>query len=157
MSKTDHDKHLPHNLMPGDHLRGTATFSCRQGDETVEGEFRGTFGDDVGLNEWPEVHRDDGRRVFLDPSKPITTIRPAETPATEGRAVAVGSLSELSARLVRTANSVMGHDTVHTHDVATAQALAAVLAEPALAHFLRLGPHQRRWLTNLAHKIGHAE
>lgn len=62
----------------------------------------------------------------------------------------------LSGHLARIANDVLENDSVHTPDASTAQALAAVLEEPALSDFLRLTTHQRRWITNLADTLGRA-
>ncbi|MFK0244532.1 hypothetical protein ACIQUM_07525 [Amycolatopsis azurea] len=115
------------------------------------------FGDDLGLTGWPEVLGDEGCRVFLDPSRPITIVRSASTSRSGDHPETTGGLATVSAQLLRTAKHVVGEDSKDGPDAAIAQAVAAALAEPVLAQFLRLTVHQRRWITNLAEQIGVTE
>ncbi|QXV57422.1 hypothetical protein CVV72_10755 [Amycolatopsis sp. TNS106] len=141
----------------GDLLRGHPTYRAQRDQETFDGVFSGAFGDDLGLTGWPEVHGEEGRRVFLDPSRPITIIRPVSTSRSGIPPETTGGLATVSAQLLRTARDVVGDESAEMPDTAIAQALAAVLAEPALAHFLRLTVHQRRWIANIAEQIGTTE
>ncbi|QWF85733.1 hypothetical protein [Amycolatopsis sp. CA-230715] len=152
--KADTVSERAHGITTGVRLRGTGKFAELPDDTAAEGEFTVLYDDHVGLGgAGPMIRDDNGRHVYLDPAKPITTTRSAHTPNTPGQPVASRSGQHPSGMRRGDESDATPQVTPPVDDKGCKSLFGWVLPEHIIVSEISPGPHQA-WCVKHERPIG---